>query len=69
MSSARFLEASAGRMLRDPSHTIKETAAALGFADVAAFHHAFKGWTGMTPGEYRRSRYASQPIKTSATGS
>ncbi|MGH7438623.1 MAG: helix-turn-helix domain-containing protein, partial [Polyangiaceae bacterium] len=49
------LEASAGRMLRDPAHSIKQVAAALGFADDAAFHRAFKRWTGMTPGDYRRS--------------
>jgi AraC-like DNA-binding protein len=49
------LEASAGRMLRGSAHTIKETAMALGFANAAAFYHAFKRWTGMTPGEYRRA--------------
>jgi AraC-like DNA-binding protein len=50
------LEASAGRMLRDPTQSIKETAAALGFANTGAFHRAFKRWTGMTPGDYRRIR-------------
>lgn len=50
------LEAGADRMLLDPTQTIKEIALALGFADAAAFHHAFKRWTGLTPGEYRRAR-------------
>jgi AraC-like DNA-binding protein len=50
------LEASAGDMLQDRRRTIKETAAALGFAEVTAFSRAFKRWTGMTPREYRRAR-------------
>ncbi len=47
------LEASAGQMLRDPQRTIQETAQALGFSDAAAFHRAFRRWTGMTPKQYQ----------------
>ena len=43
-------------LLRDPKRSIQETASALGFATVRAFHQAFKQWTGMTPGEYRGRR-------------
>lgn len=50
------LEASADRMLRDPTRSITETAAALGFGDAPAFTKAFKRWTGTTPGKYRRAR-------------
>jgi AraC-like DNA-binding protein len=32
----------------------EDIAAMLGFSDAVAFRHAFKRWTGMTPGEYRR---------------
>jgi AraC-like DNA-binding protein len=47
------LEDGAGRMLRDPTRTIQETAIALGFVDARTFHRAFKTWTGMTPKQYR----------------
>jgi AraC-like DNA-binding protein len=50
------LEASAGHMLRDPKRSIQETAHALGFSNVGAFHRAFKRWTGMTPAQYRERR-------------
>jgi AraC-like DNA-binding protein len=39
--------------LKDGSESICEIALLLGFADQSAFHHAFKRWTGKTPGEYR----------------
>ena len=36
----------------------EDIASALGFSDCVAFRHAFKRWTGSTPGEYRRTRFA-----------
>jgi AraC-like DNA-binding protein len=51
-----ILETSAGHMLRDPRRSIQETACALGFSNVGAFHRAFKRWTGMTPAQYRERR-------------
>jgi AraC-like DNA-binding protein len=40
--------------LKDGNDSICEIALLLGFADQSAFHHAFKRWTGKTPGEFRR---------------
>ena len=40
--------------LKDEDASICEIALLLGFAEQSAFHHAFKRWTGETPGEYRR---------------
>jgi AraC-like DNA-binding protein len=60
-----ILETSAGHMLRDPKQSIQETAYALGFANVGAFHRAFKRWTGLTPMQYRERRggAAEDPAK------
>ena len=40
--------------LRDPKHTLTETAYLLGYSEVSAFNRAFKRWTGSTPSEYRK---------------
>lgn len=62
-----ILEAHADQMLRDPKQSIQETAHALGYADAATFHRAFKRWTGRTPKEYR-SRRAAGPSNKGGPG-
>lgn len=41
-------------LLEDASKSIKEIGASLGFADTAAFSHAFTRWTGKSPTEWRK---------------
>lgn len=50
-----LVHASACAMLRDPDVTLQSIAHELGFADSAAFHRAFKRWSGVTPAEYREA--------------
>lgn len=38
--------------------SVLEVAHALGFAEPSAFHRAFRQWTGLSPGEYRRRSVA-----------
>ncbi len=44
----------AERLLADPDHGIGEIGFALDFADSAAFHRAYKRWTGLTPSQARQ---------------
>ena len=44
------------RYLRQPDLTISDVAYLLGFAKPSTFHRAFRKWTGLTPGEFRKSR-------------
>lgn len=47
------------RRLADSTQSIAEISFGLGFAEVRAFHRAFKRWTGSTPAAYRQARSAS----------
>lgn len=40
-------------LLRASELTVEQVAARLGYAEPSAFTHAFKRWTGVTPGAYR----------------
>lgn len=50
----------AQRYLRDPAMSIDRTAELLGFSEPANFYRAFKAWSGVSPGEYRR-QHSSRP--------
>jgi AraC-like DNA-binding protein len=47
------------RMLAQPDLTVDAIAVRLGFDDASTFHRAFRKWTGMAPGAYRRAQSAS----------
>ncbi len=40
--------------LDDPTLSLGEVGFLLGFGDASAFYRAFRRWTGLTPGQYRR---------------
>lgn len=53
----------AQQYLADDALRLDQVAEKLGYSEVANFSHAFKRWSGMTPGEYRlRSRDARAEI-------
>jgi AraC-like DNA-binding protein len=53
-------QALAKRYLRDQRLPITEVAWLLGYRELSSFTHAFTGWTGMTPREFRRSPRANR---------
>lgn len=51
LAQARY--AKARQLLRETPHSIEAIAQQLGYAEPAAFIHAFKGWAGVTPSGFR----------------
>lgn len=45
----------ARELLADAGNSLNEIAFMLGYAEVSAFHHAFRRWTGITPAAYRET--------------
>lgn len=41
--------------------SLMDIAERLGFSESSTFHRAFKKWTGVSPGEYRRNRLVCGP--------
>ncbi|MES2091617.1 MAG: AraC family transcriptional regulator ligand-binding domain-containing protein [Pseudomonadota bacterium] len=52
----RMRRAQAELYLGNADIALIEVAQRLGFATQSSFHHAFKRWSGMPPGEYRRQK-------------
>jgi AraC-like DNA-binding protein len=42
--------------LENETLALAEIAFSLGYSEVSAFNHAFRRWTGQSPGDYRRLR-------------
>lgn len=51
----------AKKLLADRQLSLIEIALSLGFANQTGFQHAFKRWTGLTPGEWRRQTSRRHP--------
>ena len=50
----RVRQSEAESYLRESRLPLIDIALALGFANQTSFQHAFKRWTGKSPGEFRR---------------
>lgn len=50
--------------MSSPQLSINDVAELMGFDEPSAFFRSFKRWTGMTPGEYRRSDAFRQQLMT-----
>jgi AraC-like DNA-binding protein len=48
--------------------SIADIASALGFQETSAFHRAFKRWSGVQPGEYRRRAELAPPVPERGPG-
>jgi len=44
-------------LLNTTTYSIEKISMELGYSDVPNFYHAFKGWTGITPSEYRKKNH------------
>jgi AraC-like DNA-binding protein len=49
--------------------SIADIASALGFQETSAFHRAFKRWSGVQPGEYRRRAELAPPAEEASSPS
>jgi AraC-like DNA-binding protein len=56
------------KYLGEPHTTVCDIAFLLGFAEQSAFNHAFKRWTGATPGDYRRSLSQRLTVSIKSSG-
>lgn len=55
--------------LRNPELTLAEIAFFLGYSEQSPFQSAFKRWTGITPGQYRKAALSMTPPLRSSRGS
>lgn len=54
-----FRQSQARQLLLTSNEPVEQLAARLGYSEASTFVHAFKRWTGKTPGQFRRGEHGS----------
>ena len=62
----RVRQQMAQQLLEQSDQKLEDIARQLGYSNLPNFTRAFRRWTGITPGEYRRLHRAGRPVSVTS---